>query len=115
MIEKPLTQEEIRFQLAASRHACGWWSKSPYKSFGSIMHWLYVYSNLNIAESVIIGDGEAKLNGKLYATYTFDEALQLPIFDFQNQETDEILFQKAYLKGLREKWENPYEQVSKKA
>lgn len=108
MGNETLSQEEIRFQNVAVNHYAGWWHDCPYKSIGSIMHWIYVYSNLHIAESIIIGQDSATLFGKPYCTFMFDDSLQMPIFKFENGHEWERLNQEAYLKGLSENWNLPF-------
>jgi len=103
-----LSQEEIRFQNTAIKHYSGWWSDCPYKSVGSIMHWIYVYSNLQNAESIIIHEDHVTLRGRSYATFSFDDSLQIPIFKFSDDHEWERLTQEAYLKGLSEKWKLPF-------
>lgn len=108
--DKSLSQEEIKFQLIAVKHFTGWNRTCPYKSIGSIIHWIYVYCGLNIAERITVSIDHVNLNDKIYATFILDDEYEIPVFTFLN-DNDEYLSmsQEAYLKGLKEKWLLPFD------
>lgn len=44
-----------------------WWSDHPEKSIGRIIHFIYTYCGLHIAESVTVGEKEVSLNSQKIA------------------------------------------------
>lgn len=102
-MKEELNQEEIIFRNLELRVATGYCRTSPYKSIGNIAFWIYVYSKLDIAEIIQIGDNKVTLRGKPFAEFYFDEDLKMPIFIFSN--ISELRWikenQKAYLEGLK--------------
>lgn len=101
--EKGTEQFLIRFRNLLTNHLGGWWCEHKYKSVGNIIHWIYVYSMLSIAETVTIGDGVVNHHGVILATYVFDDELKMPVFEFSKDEKYDWVVdnQRIYLEGLR--------------
>lgn len=76
------TQEQLELKNIQFRIKDGYLKNHPFKSLGNVLHWLYVYGNLKLAESATVGNGIVTYNGKNLASYVFDEQLQMPIFTF---------------------------------
>ena len=66
-----------------------WWKKYPYKSLGEILHWLYVYCNLNIAEKAIVSKSTIMYCNVLFADFKYDEEKKMPIFQFVDASWNE--------------------------
>jgi hypothetical protein len=101
-MEKEMTQDEIIFENTQGDHKTGWYREYPYKSSGNILHWLYVYAGLNVAETAIVHSDHVTYHGEVYATFTWNDELQLPVFKFG--EKVPAYFQKkqdVYLNGLK--------------
>lgn len=96
------SQDRIKFENLYNNSLSTWWSKYPFESFGSVIHWIYVYTNLNIAEQVTVGNNEVNYNGKLVARYTFNDKLQIPLFYHINDEIYPYFSenQEIYITGL---------------
>jgi hypothetical protein len=94
------TQHQIRFENAHLRHLTGWWKNTPPMSLGSIMHWIYVYSNLHTAERISVGSGIVSLGGDVLATIDYNEELRMPIFTFSENYKYMADAQTNYLEGL---------------
>jgi len=101
VMEKP--QEQIHFENLYLRHKSGWWRDKPFESLGNIIHWLYVYGTMQIAENCIVGDGYVKYHD-FYMKFKFtDENPHMPYFyDLNDEKYDFILkSQEYYLNGLK--------------
>jgi hypothetical protein len=72
-----MTQDEIKYINMDSNHLSGWLWNAPFKSLGNVIHWIYTYSNLHIAESIQVGNNVVELYGKKIADIECD--LNLPI------------------------------------
>lgn len=103
-----LKQQEIRFENMDINHKGGWFREYPFRSVGNVMHWIYVYAGLHVADSATYGDGTVDLHGKRVATFIWDETLKMPVFDFKSgyehadeQQTIYISFLK---KQVNDKW-----------
>lgn len=53
---------------------------NPLKSVGNIMHWIYVYGNLSVAEDIQIGENNVYYNGKLLCEFNISSENNIPIF-----------------------------------
>ena len=98
-------QNKIQFENLHTKHLGGWWGSSPTKSLGNIIHWLYTYGTLNIAENVTVGDGEVHWFGQLMVKFKFtEENPEIPYFyDLEYPEYSFILInQEKYLQGLND-------------
>lgn len=100
---KEKSQKQISFENLYLRHKGGWWRNKPFHSLGNIIHWLYVYGTLHIAENCTVGNGYINchdLNMKFKFT---DENPHIPYFyDLDNKKYIFILEnQKDYLDGLK--------------
>lgn len=96
-------QDQIIFENLYYRHKGGWWRNKPFGSLGNIIHWLYVYGTLQIAETCQVGDGYIKsYNLNLNFKFT-DENPHIPYFyNLDNENFNFILEnQKYYLDGLK--------------
>lgn len=81
-----IKQYRAEFQNLFVASISGPYNRYGYKSFGSIIHWVYVYTSMiSIADTVTVGDGTVLLYGKPFATYVFDEDLQIPVFSFESE------------------------------
>jgi hypothetical protein len=98
-----MTQEQIRFENMKINHEGGWFREYPFKSIGNIMHWIYVYAGLNVADSSTYGDGVVDFFGKRIATFIWDEELKMPIFDFKDGYEHASDQQKIYLSFVKKK------------
>lgn len=99
--EKP--QEQIIFENLYYKHKGGWWRTYKAPSLGNVIHWLYVYGTLNIAEQVTVGDGIINLHGKHFCDYSYvEDNPNMPIFfNLQDEKYDFVLEnQKYFLVGL---------------
>lgn len=97
-----MTQQQILFENLSAKHESGWYRAHPYKSIGCVMHWLYVYSDLNISDNCSFNlQGNVKLGGEKLASYTFDDELQMPVFIFAPEYDWIDKMQQAYLTGLK--------------
>jgi len=96
------SQDEIKFENLYSNSLGGFWSHYQYESMGNVIHWLYTYTNLDIAEQATIGGGEVHYRGELLARFTFNPKLEMPIF----YEINDKLYpyfsenQERYITGL---------------
>ena len=90
------------FSNLFARHLTAYCHDSPYKSIGNIIHWIAVYSGLSVAEQVIIDTVLCKVTykGEDYASFSFDEDLRMPIFEFHGERTHLKMFQDMTLHGL---------------
>lgn len=98
------SQEQIIFENLHSSHLGGWWRSYPPKSLGNVIHWIYVYGKLDIAERVTVGDGEVHDQGYLFMRFKFtEENPDIPYFyDLQSDKYDYIIDnQEYYLSGLK--------------
>ncbi len=94
------TQHQIIFENTYLKHLTGWWKRYPYPALGSIIHWIYVYGTLNMAERIQVGDDEVKYNGKVLATIVYDDNLKMPIFSFNEEYEFMQKTQTIYIEGL---------------
>lgn len=95
-------QHQIIFENLYIKHKGGWWRNKPFKSLGNIIHWLYVYGTLGIAEICTVGDGYVKYYEFTMKFKFTDEYPHIPYFyDLDNDKYDFILEnQMYYLDGL---------------
>lgn len=95
------SQEQIIFENLHTSHYSGWWGNYPSKSLGNIIHWIYVYGTLAMAENVIVGDNEIHLRGNLLMKYKYVN--DIPYFyDLQDEKYQFIIDnQEIYLNGLK--------------
>ena len=114
------SQDQIKLENLHTKHLGGWWGTYPPKSLGNIIHWLYTYGTLDIAERVTVGDGEIHWFGRLMLKFKFmDENPEIPFFyDLEYPEYDFILInQEKYLDGLKkfpkfvEEYNNKYNEM----
>jgi len=66
------------------------WSHYKGQSIGRVLHFLYHYCNLHIAENVTVGDGEVRLHGDLFATYVWEDDVPNFMFVGENAGTYQI-------------------------
>ena len=99
--EKP--QEQIIFENLYLKHKGGWWRNHPFESLGNIIHWLYVYGTLQIAENCTVGDGYVNYHNFNIKFKFTDEHPHIPYFySLDNDKYDFILEnQMYYLDGLK--------------
>ena len=98
-------QNKIQFENLHTKHLGGWWGNSPIKSLGNIIHWLYTYGTLDIAEQVTVGDGEVHWFGRLMVKFKYtEENPEIPFFyDLEYPEYEFIMInQEKYLQGLKD-------------
>lgn len=97
------SQDQIQFENLYSNSLGTWWSAYPPGSLGNIIHWVYVYTMLHIAEEVTIGNNEVRYRGDLLARFTLNEKLQMPIFYDINDEIYPYFSknQECFIKGLK--------------
>jgi len=116
-MEKFTEQEIIIANNLHANHLGGWCNNCPYKSLGNVIHWIYTYAKLDIAERIQVGNDVVELYGEKYADIKWDDKLQMPIFEFTNHKNAHSFIlenQRVYLKWLNEaKPENRYEQLEK--
>ena len=74
------SQDQIKFENLFSKSLTTWWSNYKLGSLGNIIHWIYVYTSLNIAEIITVGNGEVHYREKLLARFTLNDKLDMPIF-----------------------------------
>lgn len=98
------SQEQIRFENMYVDSIGGWWSEYPLGSAGNIIHWIYVYTMLRIADSVTVGENEVQLYEKPLARFVIDEERQMPIFIILNNDIDPNFYenQEIFLQGLKD-------------
>lgn len=81
------------------------------------MHWLYVYYGLNVAESAQFGSGDSsiKMWGETIATFTWNDELQMPVFEFYKvKHLPDVEYlttrQEIYIDGMKNnpEWANLY-------
>lgn len=106
------TQNEIALELIKSRHISNWYLDKPYKSLGSVLHWLYVYTILDIAETAMVGGQSTsgaivKYRSEPFAHIYWNDELQMPIFVFLEHKPTNSYWKKEgthlqylYLKDL---------------
>ena len=81
---------------------------SPYsnyrgKSIGRILHYLYKYCGLNVAETALIGDGKVTYHGELFATYEWSHTYggpDYPHFTFTDNQYNEAQHEKYAIVSL---------------
>lgn len=78
------TQQEIRLERIISDHEYSWYKEYSYGTIGNIIHWIYVYCGLHIAEYIQVGEGSVTLYNQPFATFEKNDKLQLPIFYFNS-------------------------------
>lgn len=101
-----------------------WWAEYPERSAGRVIHFVYYYCNLHIAEEIRIGNGSIEYwKYKDFATFTHEnvtvnnETFLIPVFIFKNdlynqgQEIKQkiaIIHLKEYeeRKGPKQKWKD---------
>jgi hypothetical protein len=94
------SQDQISFENLHSRHLTGFWKEYELPSLGNVIHWIYVYCNLDIAEMVTVGDGVIMLYGESFLEYEHRDGIPY-FFNLVNPKYDFILAnQKYYLDGL---------------
>lgn len=103
-----MTQEMIRFNNMKNTFQIGsWWGNGEYKTIGQILKFIYLYCGMHLAERVLVGDGEVLTpGGRILATYTFDDNLEIPVFQFLNTQYDYSTHayeenQRIYIAGLK--------------
>jgi hypothetical protein len=74
------TQEEIKFYNMHTNHIGGWYSECPFKSAGNLIHWIYVYAGLPVADSITVGQDGIDYLGQKLVLYEFNEDIQMPEF-----------------------------------
>lgn len=104
-----MTQKEIILERLKSRHTGNWYPDTPYKSLGSVLHWLYIYTTLDIAETATVGGGDGptgafvRFGGTPFAHVYWNDELQMPIFRFLDNsywKKEGARVQYIYLKDL---------------
>jgi hypothetical protein len=81
-------QEKIRFENMMSADQGNWWpcgvnkDGSFYLSLGTVLHFLYMFGNFNMAENCTVGDYKVTYHGEVVATFEWSEKLNVPIFKF---------------------------------
>jgi len=98
------SQDQIKFENLYTSSLGGYCRSYKYKSLGNAIHWIYIYTNLNISEQITVGNDEVHLYGKLLARITWNDELQMPIFS--NIDDGPYPYfsenQMRYLRGLKE-------------
>jgi len=75
-----MTQDEIKYINMDSNHLSGWLWNAPFKSLGNVIHWIYTYSNLHIAEPIQVGNNVVELYGKKIADIEWNAKMKIPTF-----------------------------------
>lgn len=107
-------QEKIRFENMMSKDQSNWWSCSKdengkfYCSLGTILHFLYMFDNFNMAETCTVGSDKVNWYGETVATFEWSEKWNVPIFKFIKkyeymQEQNDLLL-KCIQEGEHIKW-----------
>ena len=100
-----MTQDEIKYLNIDSEHYRGWCWDSPFKSLGNVIHWIYVFANLRIAESILVGENEVYLWGDKIADIEWDEEYKMPVFkwtlDFIEENEWIVDRQKLYRRMMK--------------
>lgn len=98
---KNKSQEQIRFENLYTSHYGGWWKNYSPKSIGNIIHWIYVFGTLTMAETVTIGDNKIYWHGNLLMKFKYLD--DMPYFyELQDEKYQFIIDnQEIYLKGLK--------------
>lgn len=99
--EKGTDQFRIHFENLLTKKLSGYARSYKFNSVGNIIHWLYVYGTLEVAESVQIGAKSIVYHGTTIATYENDEELQMPIFTFIDKFNWLAQNQEVFLYGLK--------------
>ena len=110
------SQEEIRFTNLYYDSKGGFWRHYKPGSMGNILHWIYVYGTLNLAEGVQVGEGQITWFGRPLMKHKDNpECPDVPYFyDLEYPEFGFILKnQEAYLDGLK-KFPKLVEEIDKK-
>lgn len=107
-----LTENDIEYQeflryITIDKSRKYWYSEYKNKSAGRVIHFIYVYSNLRLAEIMQIGSGEVIYANEVIMTYTWQG--NMPVFKLADnisfQEKDLLNFliknQTIYHKYLR--------------
>lgn len=95
-------QEGIRFNNMLLTHWTGYCYESPYKSIGSISHYIHVYGgSVGVASTIRIGDSEVEFLKSKIADFTFDDTLQMPIFKFVDAYSSVAEQQDIYLRHIK--------------
>ena len=106
---KMTEQEEIKFENMICDDQTNWWPCSRdkkgelYLSLGTVLHFLYVYGNFDMAERSIIGDGVVTFHGEQVATFTTpkeSDKYKVPVFTFIEKFNWMNEKQEIFLKGL---------------
>ncbi len=61
-----------------------WYSKYKGRSIGRILHFLYHYTNVDIAGRATISNGTILYCGEVIATYEWEGETDMPVFKFAN-------------------------------
>ena len=101
--ETDKSQEQIIFENLYRTHKGGWWRNHPFRSVGNVIHWLYVYGTLQIAELCTVGDGYVEYHDMRMKFKFTDENPHIPHFyGLDNEKYSFILKnQEYYLNGLK--------------
>jgi hypothetical protein len=90
------TQEEIIYENILMDSKGGFWSRYPYGSGGNVIHWIYTYCNLQLAENITLNDGYISYKGEKIADVEWNDDYQIPIFHWTEYFKEEYLY---YVKG----------------
>jgi hypothetical protein len=120
----PMTDKEqssIRFENMMADDQTSWWPPSKdkdgkiYLSLGTVLHFIYVYGNFNMAETCTVGSGKVNYQGEEVATFEMSEKYKIPVFKFIDKykymtENQEILL-RGIDDGLHIEWRKKFEHL----
>ncbi len=97
-----MTQEEIRFSNQLSTHWTGYCRECDFKSLGSVLHYLHVYSNnISLADSVKVGEREVFYHNEQIASFILDYELRMPVFTFIDKYSHLADAQDIYVRNIK--------------
>lgn len=71
----------ILYENMSQDHQFGWYSRYKPKSFGCVLHWVYVYAGLSVADRVEFkNDHVISIGGGCEVGYKWEN--DIPVFDF---------------------------------
>lgn len=81
-----MEQEKIVFKNLFIKHMSGYCREYASGTFGNIIHWIYVYSNLNIADTIQVGENKVYYLEKELCEFYQSSMRDMPIFNGFDKE-----------------------------
>ena len=106
------SQEQIIFENICMERCMGDYRGYPLGSSGNVVHWLRALGFRNY-DTVQVGNGVVEHWGKVLATFTINNELGMPIFNFNKEEYKWLQHQQDTYIACIDKYENPYKQYLK--